>query len=132
MKHSLAFRCRTCTHKICIFIRHHPGFPTNGPIYIGSYVDNFIFKEWFQVSLVACISAKFMEPAPWFLGIYLHWNVSPDGICWVYLSQAGFVHALLLKYELDRANSKTHYQSRLCTYHILKLVINASLDPDFV
>jgi hypothetical protein len=102
-------------------------------------VDDFIYfftnrrvEEWFEASLASRISVDFMGPVCWLLGIYFHWSVNPEGM-WVHLSQAGFVHALLLKDEQDRSNVvKTPYRSGLCIDRIPKPSINAPLDPDFV
>jgi hypothetical protein len=137
-KHLLSIGFKACTHDPCIFIGHRPGYP-NDPIYVGCYVDDFIYfstdsrvEEWFEASLASRISVEFMGPVCWFLGIYFNWNVTPGGI-WVHLLQAGFVHALLLKYELDRASAvETPYQLGLCIGRIPKPSIDAPLDPDFV
>jgi hypothetical protein len=137
-KHLLAIGFKACTHDPCIFLGHRPGYPNN-PIYVGCYVDHFIYfstdrrvEEWFEASLASCISVEFMGPVCWFLGIYFLWGTSSNGM-WVHLLQAGFVHALLLKYELDRANAvKTSYRSGLCIDRIPKPPADSALDPDFV
>jgi hypothetical protein len=136
--HLLSIGFKACTHDPCIFIGHRPAYP-NDPIYVGCYVDGFIYfstdsrvEDWFEASLASRISVEFMGPVCWFLGISFYWNVTPEGM-WVHLSQAGFVHALLLKYELDRVNAvKAPYRSGLCIDRIPKPSVDAPLDPDFV
>ena len=100
--HLLALGFNACTHDPCIFLGPRPGYP-NDPIYAGCYADDFIYfstdrcvEEWFEASLASRISVEFMGLICWFLGIYFLWGTSSNGM-WVHLSQAGFVHALLLK-----------------------------------
>jgi hypothetical protein len=85
-------------------------------------------EVWFEASLSSQINVHFKGPVCWFLGIYFHWNISPAAFG-IRLSQVGFVPAVLLKYELDGANTiKTPYPSSLfCIDRISKPAIDTCL-----
>jgi hypothetical protein len=74
--------------------------------------------------LVPCCCCWDLLPPP--VEHFPQWRV------WQHLSRAGFDHALLLKYELDRANFvKTPYQSGLCIDRIASEASHWSLPGSY-
>eukprot|EP00531_Pseudo-nitzschia_arenysensis_P008906 CAMPEP_0116127296 /NCGR_PEP_ID=MMETSP0329-20121206/6769_1 /TAXON_ID=697910 /ORGANISM="Pseudo-nitzschia arenysensis, Strain B593" /LENGTH=2217 /DNA_ID=CAMNT_0003621395 /DNA_START=65 /DNA_END=6718 /DNA_ORIENTATION=- len=85
-----------------------PGKP---PIYVGMYVDDFIYfsesdqvEEWFETALGAELKVDFMGPVSWFLGCNYDWHKLPDGRLTCHISQQAFVEQLLEKFDMSECS----------------------------
>ena len=90
------------------------------PIYVGVYVDNFIYfsasdkvEEWFESTLRSRLTVDFMGPVSYFLGCRYQWYRTENGLA-VHISQPGFVEQFLHKFNMhDCSPAKTPYRSGL-------------------
>ena len=96
-------------------------FPDKPPIYLGLYVDDFIYylksddvEQWFKNKLKSMISVDFMGKVQWFLGQRYEWNRDPvDGIS-CHVSQQAFVEGVLQNLNLSHIKTaNSPYQSGL-------------------
>lgn len=91
-----------------------PGHP---PIYVGLYVDNFIYyskpdkvEEWFEQNLKSHVKVNFMGEVDWFLGKRYKWE-QKDGKVYCHVSQEAFVEALVEKHGMSECKlARTPYR----------------------
>eukprot|EP00957_Ditylum_brightwellii_P034607 2623914-Ditylum_brightwellii.AAC.1 len=109
------------------------------PIYIGLYVDDFVYflasdkvELTFEKALVEeGISVDFMDTVQWFLGIEFKWKHLPSGYLCVHLSHQAFARALLHAMQLHKATP-----SPLATLYQAGFMIDAippdpNISPDY-
>ena len=105
------------THDNCIF-KCTP-FADKPPIYVGLYVDDFIYysksdkvEQWFESNLKSHVKVEFMGDVEWFLGQRYEWHRSLDGEISCHISQEAFIDELLDKHNMvDSKLAKTPYRS---------------------
>ena len=93
-------------------------FPDSKPLYLGLYVDDFIYfsedpavERAFESQLQQQISVEFLGVSHHFLGIRLHWTETTDTLS-VHLSQPAFIDDLLQRHGLSDSNPvDTPYKS---------------------
>ena len=108
-----------CANDPCVLVGRP--FPDEDPVYVGVYVDDFIYfsastksETWFEESLGKLLTVDFMGAVTYFLGCRYQWfKTANDGIG-VHISQPGFVERLLEKFNMHECNAvKTPYRSGL-------------------
>jgi len=108
----------SCPNAPCIFTGKIPD--DQPPIYLGLYVDDFIFfststevEKEFKKRLKAATNVDFMGPVTHFLGLKFQWRQTKTMLK-VHISQEAFADTLIQKAGLTRFSStttKTPYRS---------------------
>ena len=114
-------------------------FPDKPPIYLGLYVDDFIYysksdevEEWFERNLKSHITVDFMGDVQWFLGQRYDWTTCDDGSLSCHVSQQAFVEGMLQKFNLQHiATVDTPYRSGLKIDRIEQAPIDESRREEF-
>ena len=111
---------RPCKNAPCIF--HGEILPGHPPLYLGVYVDDFIYfstdkavEATFESKFTNLTDVDFMGDVTHFLGIKFTWSKSPTSLS-VHLSQGSFVENLAYELGLDpdsKSAPKTPYRSGL-------------------
>jgi len=102
-----------CKHAPCIFKGNIlPGKP---PIYLGLYVDDFVYfskdkavEEHFESTLKSKTNVDFMGQVTHFLGIRFQWRTTPDSHIHVHLSQEAFAQNLVAQAGLHVLSATTN------------------------
>ena len=94
-----------CTHDPCTFIGTSP---TGGKLCFGTCVGDCAHfesddgtEQWFEEALGSKLKIDFMGPLSHHLGVHFVWGRTLDGRLTVHMSQAGHIHKMLEKRELD-------------------------------
>ena len=120
-KHMLtSLNLRPCHNAPCIF--HGQLLPNKPPIYVGVYVDDFVYfstsqevESTFESRLSSLTDVDFMGDVHHFLGIKFSWTRS-DNTLSAHLSQTAFIDNLTQELGFDPQSSKhpkTPYRSGL-------------------
>ena len=101
-----------CTNDPCVLIGR--ATEDGPPIYVGVYVDDFIYfssdpesEKWFETALGKVLTVDFMGPVTYFLGCRYQWNRTPTGGLSLHVSQPGFTEQLLQKFNMADCNPAT-------------------------
>ena len=106
-------------HDNCIF-KCTP-FADEPPIYVGLYVDDFIYfsksdkvEEWFENNLKSHVKVEFMGDVQWFLGQRYDWYTDSENRIACHISQQAFIEGMLQKFNLQHlSTTNTPYRSGL-------------------
>ena len=103
LKNDLGFS--SMPHDECI-LKCTP-FEGKPPIYVGLYVDDFIYysksdevEAWFEQNLSSFVKVDFMGDVSWFLGQRYEWHTNIDGHVSCHISQQAFVDQMLEKHNM--------------------------------
>ena len=104
---------KQCKHAPCIFKGHL--LPNKAPIYLGLYVDDFIYfsqdkevEEHFEKVLKSKTNVDFMGQVTHFLGIRYQWRQTNDDHLHVHLSQEAFSDNLVAQAHLQTLSATTN------------------------
>jgi hypothetical protein len=106
-------------HDNCIF-KCTP-FADEPPIYVGLYVDDFIYfsksdkvEEWFENNLKSHVKVEFMGDVQWFLGQRYDWYTDSENRIACHISQQAFIEGMLQKFNLQHlSTTNTPFRSGL-------------------
>ena len=114
----LSINLRPCKNAPCIF--HGEILPGKPPLYLGVYIDDFIYfstdktvEKAFETKLSALTDVDFIGDVSHFLGIKFTWTNSPSSLS-VHLSQGLFVENLAYNMGLD-PDSKSAPKAPYCS-----------------
>ena len=141
----LAMGLTQSPHDPCLFfgiptLPDHPVSPSDEPIMVGLYVDDFIYfglsddvERRFQTLLSAEIAVTFMGVVNWFLGTHFTWAQRGSKIS-VHLCQGAFAQNLVERYRQQDVNFNpraTPYWSGLPIDSIPSATEEEMLTPSF-
>ena len=124
---------RPCQNAPCIF--HGEILPDKPPLYVGVYVDDFVYfstcpevEKDFESRLSSLTDVDFMGDVSHFLGIKFSWHRTSTNLC-AHLSQSAFIDNLAEELGLDKLSTKhpkTPYRSGLPIDSIPDETVSAS------
>ena len=130
----VSLNLQPCKNAPCIF--HGKVLPDKPPLYLGVYVDDFIYfsespsvEKAFEDKLTHLTDVDFLGTVTHFLGTKFTWIETPLNDLTAHLSQQAFIDNLILDANLDpdsASNTKTPYRSGLPIDSIPSVAISST------